>query len=106
MRWVALVAAASVTAGCFLTSEPVDRLELSVTLSAVQVYADSGMTIRVMAINRSDRAVYLTGRCPLGYDLVPPTDVDQRLYREGGCRSGAIEPQVDRQSLDVPARAA
>lgn len=94
MRRISMVMAAATTA-CLFTSEPVDQLDLSLALSADRVVADSGLRIGVTAVNRGTGAVHLEARCPLGFELVPPTDAGENLSLPGGnCRS-------ERQSVDI-----
>ena len=83
MRWKILVAAAGVTTACLFPSDPVDQLELAVTLSAVHVHADSGLHGWVTAINPHSRTVHLEGGCLLGYELVPPLGHSEHLRHSG-----------------------
>jgi hypothetical protein len=70
----ALFAALTLAAtGCIFPSEPVERLELSITLSSDRVVADSGLGIRLAAVNPTDetlRIQHLMGcRDPTGQVL-------------------------------------
>ncbi len=63
---------------CLLPSEPVERLDLSISLSADRMRPDSGVLVRVEATNRTTRPVHLetTGGCVVSFAVVAPNNVD------------------------------
>jgi hypothetical protein len=75
--------------GCNLSSEPVGRLDLSLSLSTTAVNADSGAVIRVIAVNRGSLPVDLetTGGCVVAFRLVGPDGAPFRPWPEYGCAS-------------------
>jgi len=60
--------------GCLLSSEPVGRLDVSLSLSATEVNEDSGVVIRVTAVNHGPYPLHLetTGGCVVAFRLVGP----------------------------------
>jgi hypothetical protein len=74
MRQVGLAVLAVGLAGCLLSSEPAGRLDVSLSLSAIEVNEDSGVVIRVTAVNRGPYPLRLetTGGCVVAFRLVGP----------------------------------
>jgi len=96
MRRVLCAALALGVAGCIFPSEPIERLELSITISADRVVADSGLGIRLVAVNATGetlRIEHLMG-CLLNYDLVPPPGAELPSPAGFGCVSIADETEV------------
>jgi hypothetical protein len=71
---LAAVLVIGATGGCTLSSEPVGRLDLSLSISTTDVNADSGAVIRVVAANRGPTVVSLEtlGGCVVAYRLIGP----------------------------------
>jgi hypothetical protein len=76
-------------AGCALVTEPVERLDLSLSLSTTQVQADSGVVLRVTAVNHRSYTLDLetTGGCVVTFRLVGPDGGAVRASPAHGCRS-------------------
>jgi len=74
MRASLPLAATLLAAACLVPLEPADRLDLSISLSATQVHADTGVTIRLTATNRHWQTVHLrtTGGCVVAFRLIGP----------------------------------
>lgn len=79
MKRFSFVVAPLVVLGCGLFTGPEGDLDLSIQVNSPVVYADSGLTITVVAINPTDDVIRITTRCGgrnalLGVELFAPTD--------------------------------
>jgi hypothetical protein len=95
VRWIRLSVIALVTTSCLLSTEPFEDLDISLWLQDSLVVADSGLAIRVSAVNRVGHPVHLSSSCLLGIAITPPAGGELPDEYRGGGPVCTLERPID-----------
>lgn len=89
--WARTLALTGILAGvaCILPSEPVEQLDLSLSLSTTRVHADTGVIVTIAAANYRRHPVVLetTGGCVVAYRITGPDGEEVRPGWGHACAS-------------------